>query len=484
MKTKKKSVKYSAFDLREKFLSGELSVSSHLSKYLHRIEENSSANAFLEVLTDEALQQASDIEKKIDSGIPPGKLAGAVVAVKDNISLAGTNATCGSKILKTYNPPYHATIVEKLLAEDAILVGKSNMDEFAMGSSTENSAFGVSKNPADPERVPGGSSGGSAVAVAADLAQIALGSDTGGSIRQPAAFTGVVGLKPTYGRVSRYGLVAFASSLDQIGPLSSSVADSALALEVISGKDERDATSAENTDLAFTSFLNKDVKGINIGICQEFFDQGLNDEIKNRINHVIDFLRDSGANLINVDLPYSKYGVSTYYIIATAEASANLARYDGIKFGYRAKDKNGLHETYQFTRSDGFGDEVKRRIMLGTYVLSTGYYDAYYKKAQQIRRLIKQDFDNIFQKVDCLITPTTPTTAFKIGEKVENPLEMYLSDIYTVTANLAGIPAMSIPAGNDSQNLPIGVQLMGAPFDEGKLIQIGDFIERDYSSDE
>jgi len=483
MKTKKKSAKQSVSSLRERFISGELSIINHLELYHQRIEKNQFTNAFLEILTESARQQASELEKKVKTGAKPGKLAGSIIAIKDNISIRGIKTTCGSRILENYHPPYNATVVEKLLAEDAIIIGKTNLDEFAMGSSTENSAFGVSKNPVDIERVPGGSSGGSAVAIAADLAQIALGSDTGGSIRQPAAFTGVVGLKPTYGRVSRFGLVAFASSLDQIGTLSASVADSALTLEVISGKDPKDSTSSENNDLSFTGYLNRDVSNMRIGISEEFFEEGLNEEIKEQIYKVIDFLKSSGVKIVDVELSHAKYGVSTYYIIATAEASSNLARYDGIKYGYRTANKDDLIETYKHTRNEAFGEEVKRRIMLGTYVLSTGYYDAYYKKAQQIRRLIKNDFDNIFKDIDCLITPTTPTTAFKIGEKTDNPLEMYLSDVYTVNANLAGIPAMSIPVGSDSQKLPIGLQLSGAPFKEGKLIQIGDFIERNFSTD-
>ncbi len=482
MKKQKKLASLPVSELRAKFVSGEISITSHLDDYRKRIEKDLTSNAFLEVIFDKASRRASELDGKVKSGEKLGKLAGTIVAIKDNISLLGIVNTCGSKILENYRPPYNATVVEKLMAEDALIIGKTNMDEFAMGSSTENSAFGVSKNPVDTSRVPGGSSGGSAVAVAANLAQIALGSDTGGSIRQPAAFTGVVGMKPTYGRVSRYGLVAFASSLDQIGPLTNCVADSALALEVISGHDPKDSTSADNSDLSFTKYLGQDVRDLRIGICDEFFEQGLNDEIKNQIYSVIDSLKKAGAQIVKVELPHSKYGVGTYYIIATAEASANLARYDGIKYGYRADGEEDLIETYKHTRDQGFGEEVKRRIMLGTYVLSSGYYDAYYRKAQQIRRLIKQDFDKVFANIDCLLTPTTPTTAFKIGEKIENPLEMYLSDIYTVTANLAGIPAMSIPAGFDSQNLPIGLQLLSAAFDEGKLIQLGDFIERNLNS--
>ena len=468
-------------DKVSELLAGRLNLQDHVNKYLEQIENNSHLNAFLAIFSDQARAQADTLLKKIKSGQTVGKLAGTIVAIKDNISYSASNTTCASHILEKYCPPYNATVISRLVDADAIFIGKTNMDEFAMGSSTENSFFGPSKNPVDTGRVPGGSSGGSAVAVSAGLAQVALGSDTGGSIRQPAAFTGIVGLKPTYGRVSRYGLVAFASSLDQIGPLTTNIADVALILEVISGHDARDATSAKREVDTFSSYLKRDISGMRIGISQEYFEEGLSVRIKENIYSVIDFLKDNGAIIEEVHLPHSRFGVSTYYIIATAEASSNLARYDGIKFGFRSENQEDLYQTYRHTRNEGFGEEVKRRIMLGTYVLSAGYYDAYYKKAQQMRRLIKNDFDQVFEKIDCLLTPTTPTTAFKFGEKTENPLEMYLSDVYTVNANLAGIPAISIPIGHDSDGLPIGLQLMSAPFEERKLIQIGDFIETNFS---
>ncbi|MGH2569120.1 MAG: Asp-tRNA(Asn)/Glu-tRNA(Gln) amidotransferase subunit GatA, partial [Bacteroidota bacterium] len=385
--------------------------------------------------------------------------------------------SCASKILENFVSPYSATSVQRLMDADAVIIGKTNMDEFAMGSSTENSAFGRVKHPLDASRVPGGSSGGSAVAVKAGMATTALGTDTGGSIRQPAAFTGVVGLKPTYGRVSRYGLVAFASSFDQIGPFALCAKDAAYVLNVIAGHDEKDSTSADVPVPDFVAALTGDVKGLRVGIPKEYFGDALDNEIRTAIEKKIDTLRSHGAMIEEVSLPHTEYTIATYYVLATAEASSNLARYDGARYGYRAKGARDLSEMYTKTRSEGFGTEVKRRIMLGTYVLSAGYYDAYYRKGQKVRRLIQEDFFHAFRKVDCLITPTAPTTAFKAGEKVDDPLQMYLSDIYTTSANLAGIPGISIPCGVDRQGLPIGLQILGKQFDEATILRVADFFE-------
>lgn len=448
-----------------------------MQDYLNKINEGTHLNAFISVLGEKALKRAKTIDEKIINN-KNGKLAGLVIALKDNLAVKGEKLTCGSHILENFTPPYNATVVNKLEAEDAIIIGKTNMDEFAMGSSNENSYFGPAKNPADPSKVPGGSSGGSCVAVAADMAMTALGSDTGGSIRQPASFCGVVGLKPTYGRVSRFGLVAFASSLDQVGPISNTVEDAALLLEVISGHDERDATSASVPVPEFSKTFRKDIKGIKIGLPKEYFAEGLNTEVRESIEKTIVFLKEGGATFVDVELPHTGHAIATYYILANAEASANLARFDGVRYGFRAKGVKNLEEMYIQSRSQGFGEEVKRRIMLGTYVLSAGYYEAYYQKAQKVRTLIKQDFKHAFQKCDCLLTPTAPTTAFSLGEKVADPLEMYLSDIYTVSVNLAGLPAISIPCGADSNDLPVGVQIIGKPFDEEVVLQAGDFIER------
>jgi len=371
-------------------------------------------------------------------------------------------------------------VIERLLEEDAIIIGKTNLDEFAMGSSTENSYFGPTLNPFDETRVPGGSSGGSAVAVAVGLCTTALGSDTGGSIRQPASFCGVYGLKPTYGRVSRFGLVAFASSFDTIGPLANSTRDIALVLQVIAGRDENDSTCADVPVPDYLSFIGLDVKGLRVGVPEEYFSLGLDDEVREAIQKRIDFLSENGAIIEKISLPHTEYNIPTYYILVTAEASSNLARYDGARYGYRASGVKSLYEMYVKSRSEGFGAEVKRRIMLGTYVLSAGYYEAYYRKAQKVRRLIKEDFDRAFEKVDVIITPTSPTTAFKLGEKIDDPLQMYLSDIYTVSVNLAGVPAINVPVGFDSKGLPIGMQIIGRQFDEGTILRVSDFIERNF----
>jgi len=447
----------------------EISLIENVQTFLDKIELNKDLNAFNFVFED-ALEQAKIVEEKIFNGTY-GKLAGMVIAIKDVLAIKDKPLTCSSKILENFNSVYTATAIQKLIDEDAIIIGKTNCDEFAMGSSNENSAFGKVLNPIDKTRVPGGSSGGSAVAVAANLCDVSLGTDTGGSIRQPASFCGIFGLKPTYGRVSRYGLTAFASSFDTIGPFANNVEDIALILSVLSGKDEFDSTSKEIDIPNFLELLNEKNK-IKIGIPQEFFGEGLNEEIKNIIQKKIDFLsQNEKIEFVDIHLPHNQYSIATYYILTTAEASANLQRYDGVRYGVRDKNQNELDEMYTQTRSNGFGKEVKRRIMLGTYVLSSGYYDAYYTKAQKVRRLIQEDFQNAFKKVDVILTPTSPFTAFKIGEKLSNPLEMYLSDIYTTSANLAGIPGISIPVGNDSNGLPIGLQLLANQFNEALLLQ-------------
>jgi aspartyl-tRNA(Asn)/glutamyl-tRNA(Gln) amidotransferase subunit A len=456
--------------------SGATTVERTTENYLKEIKTKKRLKAFLSVLDEYALDQARHVDKKIAAG-NAGRLAGMVVAIKDVLNLKDTTTTCASKILENYVSIYTATAVQRLINEDAIIIGKTNMDEFAMGSSTENSAFGPVLNPVDESKVPGGSSGGSCVAVAAGLSHAALGTDTGGSIRQPASFCGVVGLKPTYGRVSRYGMVALASSFDQIGPFANSVADAARVLQIIAGHDEKDSTSARMPIPDYCSFLTNDVKRVKIGLPREAFGEGLNTEVREAIEESIDKLRTAGADIIEVGLPHSQYNIATYYILMTAEASSNLARYDGARYGYRSPNVKDLTSMYVNSRSEGFGAETKRRIMLGTYVLSAGYYDAYYRKAQKVRRLIQNDFFNAFKSVDCILMPTSPTTAFGFGEKSNDPLAMYLSDIYTVSANLAGIPAISIPCGVDSKGLPIGVQVVGKQFDEGTILKVADFLE-------
>ena len=459
-----------------KVKSGELSLAENVKEYIARIHENKKLNAFNSIFEDESLKEAEKIDAKIKSG-KHGKLAGAVIAVKDVLSIKNKPTTCSSKILKDFTALYTATAVQKLIDEDAIIIGKTNCDEFAMGSSNENSAFGNVLNPADNERVPGGSSGGSAAAVAADLCDAALGTDTGGSVRQPAAFCGVFGLKPSYGRVSRYGLTAFASSFDCIGTLTKNAEDAALILEVISGKDKCDSTSYETPVPEYSKNLNFEKK-FKIGLPKECFGEGLSEEIKKAVDSLVKELSSKGFEIVDITLPHSEYTIATYYILTTAEASSNLARYDGAKYGYRSGKSSTLIDMYKSSRSEGFGTEVKRRIMLGTYVLSAGYYDAYYLKAQKVRRLIKNDFDKAFEKVDLILTPTAPTTAFKIGEKSGDPLEMYLSDIYTTSANLAGIPGISFPYNKDSNGLPIGLQFLSKQFDELSLLQMSSFIQR------
>ena len=427
--------------------------------------------AFLVVNREEALVQAREIDKKVKNGekLPP--LAGVAVSVKDIIVTEGTETTCGSKILKGFIPPYNATVINRLKEAGAIIIGKTNMDEFAMGSSTENSAFGPTHNPWDLERVPGGSSGGSTAAVAADEALVALGTDTGGSIRQPAALCGVVGLKPTYGRVSRYGLVAYASSLDQIGPITKDVTDSALIMKVISGHDKMDSTSVNLEVPDYLKFCQAGINDLKIGVPKEYFIEGIDPEVKSALNRALKIFEKLGAKIEEASLPHTEYSLPTYYLIATAEASSNLARYDGVQYGYRAEGYEDLSSMYQKTRSEGFGSEAKRRIMLGTYALSSGYYDAYYLKAQKVRTLIKEDFDKVFSKYDILVTPTSPTPAFKLNEKVSDPLTMYLSDIYTIPINLAGIPAISLNCGYSKSNLPIGLQIIGKHFSEETILR-------------
>ena len=433
-------------------------------------------HAYISLDEEGALRKAEEVDARVARGEEVGVLAGVPVAVKDNICIKGMRTTCASKILENFVSPYDATVVEKLKAADAVFLGKTNLDEFAMGSSTENSYFGPTRNPHDPERVPGGSSGGSAAALAAGEAVLALGSDTGGSIRQPASFCGVVGLKPTYGRVSRYGLVAFASSLDQIGPMAKNVKDTALLLNVISGYDPRDSTSAPVEVPDFTKALDEGIEGIRIGLPREYFAEGLEDEVREKVLEAVDILKGEGAEVVEVSLPHTKYAIATYYIVAPAEASSNLARYDGVKYGFRAEGRD-LYEMYCNTRSQGFGEEVKRRIMLGTYTLSAGYYEAYYLKALKVRTLIKQDFEEAFETCDLLATPTSPTVAFRLGEKVADPLTMYLSDVYTVSVNLAGLPGISVPCGS-SDGLPVGLQLIGRPFDEETLLRVAHVVER------
>jgi aspartyl-tRNA(Asn)/glutamyl-tRNA(Gln) amidotransferase subunit A len=425
--------------------------------------------AYITLTREEAVKAADEADRVILAG-EKKSLTGIPVAVKDNMCTKGILTTCASKILHNFIPPYESTVTARLKEHAFVLTGKTNLDEFAMGSSTENSGFHTTRNPWDTARIPGGSSGGSAAAVAADECAAALGSDTGGSIRQPASFCGVVGLKPTYGRVSRYGLVAFASSLDQIGPITKNVADAALLLNVLAGRDPRDSTSAPVEVPDFTSVIGKDIKGMRLGVPKEYFIKGIDPEVERSVKDAVAHFESLGAVPVEVTLPHTGYAVATYYLLATSEASSNLARYDGVKYGFRA-GSGDLMDMYMETRAKGFGAEVKRRIMLGTYALSSGYYDAYYKKAQQVRTLIKNDFENAFREVDLVVTPTSPTAAFRRGEKTDDPLQMYLADIFTISVNLAGVPGISIPCGFTSDGLPIGLQLIGKHFDEKTLLQ-------------
>jgi len=434
-------------------------------------------HSYLALSRERALSQATKIDEAAKAGNALGPLAGVPIGIKDVLTMTGTPATAGSKILEGYHPPYDATSVAKLEAAGAVLLGKLNCDEFAMGSSNENSAYGPVKNPRALDRVPGGSSGGSAAAVAAGLCVASLGTDTGGSIRQPGAFCGVVGVLPTYGRVSRYGLIAFASSLDRVGPFARSVADSATVLEVLAGPDKFDATASSKPVANYTAELAKPVSGLRIGVPEEYFGEGLNPEIRAAIEKSLEALKAAGCSIHKVSLPHTKYAVPTYYVIATAEASSNLERFDGVRYGHRSADSNTLSAMFRKSRDEGFGPEVKRRILLGTYVLSAGYYDAYYRKAQQVRTLLTRDFLNAFAQVDALVCPVTPTPAFKLGEKTDDPLQMYLEDIYSVAASLAGICGMSVPCGTTKDGLPIGVQILGKHFDEATMFRVGAAIE-------
>jgi len=457
--------------LRQLIDRGEVRPHEILIDVFERIQEvEEKVRAYISLATDKAYEMAKDSEEYIFSG-KTSFVTGIPIAIKDNICTKNIFTTCASKILYNFRPPYESTVTSRLLKGRYILVGKTNMDEFAMGSSTENSGFHITKNPWNLECVPGGSSGGSAAAVAADECIAALGSDTGGSIRQPASFCGVVGLKPTYGMVSRFGLVAFASSLDQIGPITKCVADSAILMNVIAGHDPMDSTSVALDKIDFTESLGRDVKGFRIGIPKEYFIEGMDKDVEERVREAIAQLESLGCIPVEISLPHTEYAVATYYIVATSEASSNLARYDGVKYGLRVEGKD-LLDMYMKTRSRGFGAEVKRRIMLGTYSLSAGYYDAYYKKALQVRNLIRKDFESAFKEVDFIVTPTSPSPAFKIGEKVEDPLQMYLSDIFTISVNLAGLPAISIPCGFSLKGLPIGFQIIGKPFDERGILQL------------
>lgn len=458
-------------ELQEKLKNRELTVTDIVKAYVDRInEKEKDVQAFITISTDDALEKAKKIQEKLEKGEKVGEYAGIPIGIKDNICTKGVKTTCASKMLENFIAPYDATVTEKLNLENIINLGKLNMDEFAMGGSTEYSYFKKTKNPWDLNKVPGGSSGGSAAAVAADLVPWALGSDTGGSIRQPSSFCGVVGLKPTYGLVSRYGLVAFASSLDQIGPITKDVRDSAILLNLIAGHDEKDTTSSDREKVDYTKCLKNDVKGLKIGVPKEFFGDGINVEVKEALKKSIETYKELGAEIEEFSLDIAQYALATYYIIACAEASSNLGRFDGIRYGYRTTEFKNLKELYKKSRSEGFGSEVKRRIILGTYVLSSGYYDAYYKKAQQVRTLVMNEFNKGFERYDIILTPTSPTVAFDIGSKSNNPLEMYLADICTVSVNIAGLPGISIPCGVDSQNMPIGMQLIGNRFCEETIL--------------
>lgn len=465
--------KLSALELGKKIKEKEISVSEAVKLQIDRIKEKDSEyNCYVSVLEESSLAEAAEVQKRIDNGeLDNAPLAGVPVAVKDNICTKGIKTTCSSKILHNFLPPYNATVVERLKAQGAVIIGKTNMDEFAMGSTTETSYFGITKNPRNTVYVPGGSSGGSAAAVAADEAFYALGSDTGGSIRQPSSFCGVTGIKPTYGTVSRYGLIAYASSLDQIGPIGKNVADCAAALDIISGHDSKDSTSVPTKSYEYLKALDGDIKGMKIGIPRGYLGNGLSDEVKENILEAAKELEKQGAILEEFDLEAVEYAIPAYYVIASAEASSNLSRYDGIKYGYRTPDFDGLQEVYKKTRSEGFGNEVKRRMMIGAFVLSSGYYDAYYNKALRVKAIIKEGFDKAFDKYDIILGPTAPTTAPKIGGSLADPLQMYLGDIYTVSVNLTGLPAISLPCGADSRGLPVGLQLIGKHFGEKDILK-------------
>ncbi|GAB6887631.1 Asp-tRNA(Asn)/Glu-tRNA(Gln) amidotransferase subunit GatA [Desulfothermus okinawensis JCM 13304] len=471
--------KYSGIEIRNMVLNGEVKVEEVVRAYLNRIDETEGKiDALLHVDRDGAIKTAREMDKKGPD--PQKKLWGIPIVVKDVLTTKGIPTTCASKILENFIPFYDSEVVRRIKAEGGIVIAKSNMDEFAMGSSTENSAFKKTKNPWDLKRVPGGSSGGSAAATSACQCPISIGTDTGGSIRQPAAFCGVVGLKPTYGRVSRFGLIAYGSSLDQAGPITRNVKDAALMLSVIAGKDEKDSTSSPNPTLDYLKEMEKikNLKGIKIGLPKEYWQEGLDIDIQKKSEEFFNLLKELGAQLKDISLPHTKYAVATYYIIVMAEASSNLARYDGVRYGYRAKDAEELIDMYVKTRSEGFGFEVQRRIILGTYVLSAGYYDAYYKKAAQVRRLIRKDFLDAFSDCDLILTPVSPTLPFKLREKIDDPLKMYLADIFTTPLNLSGLPGISMPVGlGDDQKLPVGLQFIGPPFREDLLFGVSNVVE-------
>ena len=458
-------------ELQEKLKNKELTIKEIAEAYINRInEKEKDVQAFVTELTDEAKKSAEEIQSKVENGEITGEFAGIPIGIKDNICTKGIKTTCSSRMLENFVSPYDATVMEKINNENMIDLGKLNMDEFAMGGSTEYSYFHPTRNPWNLNKVPGGSSGGSAAAVASNMVPWALGSDTGGSIREPASFCGVVGLKPTYGLVSRYGLVAFASSLDQIGPITKDVQDAAMLLNIIAGHDKKDTTSTNRPKVDYTKALKNDVKGLKIGVPKEFFGEGINEEVKEELQKAIETYKELGAEVEEFSLDIAQYALATYYIIACAEASSNLGRFDGIRYTYRTKEFKSLKEIYKKSRSEGFGPEVKRRIILGTYVLSSGYYDAYYKKAQQVRTLVMNEFNKGFEKYDVILTPTSPTVAFDIGSKSNNPLEMYLADICTVSINIAGLPGISIPCGVDKEGMPVGMQLIGNKFSEETIL--------------
>jgi aspartyl-tRNA(Asn)/glutamyl-tRNA(Gln) amidotransferase subunit A len=469
-----------ATELLQRQASGDITAAAITRACLDRIRQSDSRiQAFVHIDDIDALEQAQAIDSRRKAGQPLGKLAGIPIAIKDVLCVKGQRTTAGSKMLQNFVPPYDAHVISKLREADAILIGKTNMDEFAMGSSTENSAYQITRNPWDLERTPGGSSGGSAAAVASAQAPLALGTDTGGSIRQPASFCGIVGMKPSYGRVSRFGLIAYGSSLDQIGPFGRCVEDVARLLEVIASHDARDSTCVDQPILKYAKVMDAPIKPLTIAVAREFWGAGLDTEVEQAVRAALKVYESLGATIKEISLPHSPYAVAVYYLVATAEASSNLARYDGVHFGHRAEQYSGLIDMVKKSRGEGFGAEVKRRIMLGTYALSSGYIDAYYLKALKVRRLIRQDFDRAFSECDVIIGPTAPTAAFKIGEKTSDPLAMYLSDIYTIGANLAGIPGISIPCGFTKAGLPIGLQILGAPFMEEKLLRVARMYERE-----
>lgn len=466
-------------EIAKKIKTKEVTIKQVLDCVFERIEKvEEKIDGYITLMKEEAYKRAEVLQEKLDMGEDIGVLGGVPIAVKDNICTNGTKTTCASKMLENFVPFYNATVVEKLNEAGAIIIGKTNMDEFAMGSSTESSYFKKTKNPWDLDRVPGGSSGGSAAVVASDMAYASLGTDTGGSIRQPASFCSVVGLKPTYGLVSRYGVVAYASSLDQVGPITKNVEDAALMLNVLSGNDVKDTTSANLEKIDYTKAIINDVKGKKIGVLKSFVEEGVSEDVKQSYYNSIKVLEKAGAEIVEIDLENIKYSLPVYYILATAEASSNLGRYDGIRYGHRTKEFKDLEELYVKSRTEGFGEEVQRRILLGTYVLSSGYYDAYYKRASSVRTLIIDEFKKAFERVDAIMIPTAPNTSFKIGEKISNPLEMYLEDIYTVPVNIAGLPGISVPAGFDKNGMPIGMQFISNAFNEKELLQIAYTFEK------